>query len=316
MEDRSEKLYLLSYRTLPLGYQAIQSAHALREWVAKYPAHDEQWYTNSNSLILVTVRDYAEFQKILRKAEAQGIPYATFTEPDLGYQETAAAFSPGEATAHLLRHCQLLGGPTPLVDAPVSILDWKLHMKRTPQGESGLSVWQHGVNCAQAFTDLLQGHPDALVLCEKIPWLREALDAFMREHGPLDSTKPIYQDILTYLQFHDIGKVETYRLGEDGAHYPDHSARSGAIWRKLDRRERIARWMEQEMLILSATTEECKKIDAFDFGVLRLTASAELLSNARDGLFRSDPAEGIWDSTSVKMKLKKLLRNGRALTPS
>ena len=107
--DKAQKLYILTYRTLPIGYQAVQCAHALREFTEKFAAENQKWYTTSNTIVLLTCSNLQELNKTLTKAQALGISYAPFYEPDIDNELTAIAFVPCAETAHLLRHFQLLG---------------------------------------------------------------------------------------------------------------------------------------------------------------------------------------------------------------
>lgn len=129
---------------------------------------------------------------------------------------------------------------------------------------------------------------ERLTRMDRIPWLEDAIASF---------PSALSDDIRTYLLFHDIGKVTTY----DGhGHYPGHAAESAKIWRRIDGREHIARWMESDMVMHSGTREEALALH--DHYILRMTALAECYSNAE--MF------GGFESDSFKIKLKKLIRNG------
>jgi hypothetical protein len=274
----------------------------LREWTERYPTADRSWYQTNNSIIIVTVKDLREFEKILRKASEQSIDYVAFVEPDIGYQKTAAAFSPSAATAHLMRHCQLLGGAYQN-EEPVSLLDWKLAMKKHKQGEHDLSLWDHGDHCANVFMSLMTMDAHSAY---PIEWLDGAINSFIEQHGAFSESKAIYQDILTALRYHDIGKITAKKLDENGRpHYPDHPSHSEALWRKLDSREHIAKWLGNGMHLLGKTKAECETLD--DLPILRLMAASELIANIQDGIFGSTD----FDSISAKIKLKKLNRNGK-----
>ena len=274
----------------------------MREWTAQYPEADRSWYQTNNSIIIVTVKDIREFEKMLKKAADKGIGHVAFVEPDIGYQKTAAAFCPSTETAYLMRHCQLLGGVSQTNDEPLTLLDWKLLMKKHMQGSHDLSLWDHGNHCADVFKSLMTKETSEVF---PIPWLDTAVDSFIAEYGSFSENVPIYQDILTTLRFHDIGKVTAKVVDEDGRiHFPDHPDHSKAIWRKLDSREHIARWLGNGMHLLSKTKAECEVLE--DLPILRLMAASELIANVRDGIFGSMD----FDSISVKIKLKKLVRNG------
>lgn len=103
----AEKLYLVTRSDLPPGQQAVQAAHSLREWSARHPEIDRQWYEESNTLALLVVEDEQALGRLLQRAGAHGIPYAEFHEPDRGNEMTAVALAPGEASRRLCRGLSL-----------------------------------------------------------------------------------------------------------------------------------------------------------------------------------------------------------------
>lgn len=94
---------------MDIGYQAVQSAHALREFIHLHSDIDSQWYNNSNYLALLVVSNVEELNYLLHKAEQQGIAVAAFHEPDLNNELTAIAIAPGEMSRRLCRRLKLLG---------------------------------------------------------------------------------------------------------------------------------------------------------------------------------------------------------------
>jgi len=301
----NEKLYILTYRTLPIGYAAIQCSHALREWIEHHPEDDKNWYKNSNFIILVTASNIKEFRKILAKADKLGIKYSTFLESDMAYQETAACFSPGEETRKLLKSCQLLGGPTPAAEEPKTTLDYKLLMKREMQGSSTISLWQHGADCKKAFIEIMNGEKFGIL--DKIPWLDNAIEEMKSSLGEMSKSNIKWQNILTYLQFHDIGKLRCKTTDENGIHYYNHPKESFKTWIEIGGDEFIANLMLKGMAMHSSNQKEiAATLYREEFKILRLTALAELISNSRNGIFGP---EGIHE-TSFKIKFKKLKNNG------
>lgn len=288
MDTRQQgKLYLLTRRDLPVGYQAVQSAHALREFQDKYPNEDLAWHQSNNSIVIVTASDLKEFNKLLRKATGEGIGFAAFSEPDLADQITAVCFVPGDKTKHLLRHCQLLGGPSTPNNPPKGLLDYVHLMKQTPQGNG--SVWEHCQQVEERFNQLINHEGDWPRL-ERCRWLEGAL--------PLpDGLLP---ELRIYCRYHDIGKpichIETDRKHQ----YPDHANVSADIWAKIDGRERITRWIRNDMAVHTLTQEEFQSIP--DWQLHRLVGLAEVYANAE--MF------GGFESDQFKIKLKKVIRNG------
>lgn len=89
------------------GYQIAQSCHALRQFVADHPDIDAEWFARSNYVACLSVRDEKDLLSLVDRANAKGIPLATFREPDLGGQLTAIALAPGEASKRLCSSCKL-----------------------------------------------------------------------------------------------------------------------------------------------------------------------------------------------------------------
>lgn len=229
----SNKLYILTRRDLPIGYQAVQAAHALREFSNLFPDADREWFGDSNSIIILTCSSYKEFQKLLHKADMQGFQYASFKEPDIAHQITAAAFVPHDEIKHFLRHCQLLGGPSVVPESPKTLLDYVHLMRHTAQGTQ--TVWEHGKSVKQKFMDLLSGQYKDWPRIETVKWLDSA------------RTLPYpIEEIETYCLFHDIGKTIT---ADGTGRFPGHAQASYDLWMKLDGREHIARWMLNDMAI-------------------------------------------------------------------
>lgn len=268
---------------MPLGYQAVQSAHALREFTERFPRQNQEWYENNNSIIIVSCSDYVEFKKCLLKAQQQGIEFAEFKEPDIAYQVTAAAFVPSEATKKLLKHCRLLGK----ANETENLLSYVYKMKKTPQGP--IAVWEHGKSVEGKFLQLLSGEYKSWPRIEKIVWLAKAIEEFSYN----------INDVRTYCLFHDIGKADCI-VEENGVfRFPNHAQVSHDLWMRLDGREHIACWMRNDMAIHTMCKEEFLTIH--DKELHRLVGLAELYANAI--LFDCD-------SDSFKMKFEKIKRNG------
>lgn len=88
------KLYLVTRSDLAFEVRAVQLCHALREFGARHPEADKEWYEKSNTLVLLEVGNEAELEKLLHRASKTGARAAEFREPDLGNALTAAAFGP------------------------------------------------------------------------------------------------------------------------------------------------------------------------------------------------------------------------------
>lgn len=103
----AEKLVLVTRADLPPGAQAVQAAHAMREFAELHPELDKQWHEQSNTLALLVVPDERGLRRLLDRAADRGLRVAVFREPDLGGQLTAAALEPAQATQRLCRNLPL-----------------------------------------------------------------------------------------------------------------------------------------------------------------------------------------------------------------
>jgi hypothetical protein len=65
----------------------------MREFAARQPELDFQWFRGSNNLVVLQVEDKGELDVLIDRAEALEIPCVYFHEPDLGGALTAAAFA-------------------------------------------------------------------------------------------------------------------------------------------------------------------------------------------------------------------------------
>lgn len=91
------KLYIITRSDLSPGQQAVQAAHALREFTAKHPQEDLEWYKTSNILVLLSVPDGVRLSTLLSQAELQGLSVASFSDEvheSWGLQLTAIAIGP------------------------------------------------------------------------------------------------------------------------------------------------------------------------------------------------------------------------------
>lgn len=102
-----DKLYLVTRRDLSPGYQAVQSCHALRQFIADHPDIDAEWFTKSNYLALLSVEDETELMRLLVAADDMGIRWSAFREPDVGGAITAIAIEPHPKAVELCKKLPL-----------------------------------------------------------------------------------------------------------------------------------------------------------------------------------------------------------------
>lgn len=109
---RGDKLYLVTREDLPIGAQAVQAAHALRQFASEHPDVDREWFEKSNFLGLHTVIDEMHLISLRELALMKGLRVSSFREEDLGFQFTAVAIEPGNAARALCEPLRQLGGAT------------------------------------------------------------------------------------------------------------------------------------------------------------------------------------------------------------
>ncbi len=98
------KLHLITREDLSAGLQAVQAAHALREFVREHPAVDLDWYEKSNTLAFLSVEDEDSLKELLSDAQRRRIPVSGFREPDRDDELTAIAIGPqGKGLCRRLR---------------------------------------------------------------------------------------------------------------------------------------------------------------------------------------------------------------------
>lgn len=89
------KLFIVVRSDLIPGLQAAQACHALREFGAVHPEIDVDWYSNSKTLVLLSVPTESDLKRLAARAEEKQVPLALNYEPDLGGEMTSIALSPG-----------------------------------------------------------------------------------------------------------------------------------------------------------------------------------------------------------------------------
>lgn len=113
---KNKKLTVVTRKDLPIGYQAVQSGHAVADYILENPIDAKDWNTTSNYLIFLTAKDEASLEKLIEKADVKGINHTVFREPDIGDQITAVAFEPTELTRKLVSSLPLLGNTNNLTN--------------------------------------------------------------------------------------------------------------------------------------------------------------------------------------------------------
>lgn len=104
----NQKLISITREDLPPGYQAVQSSHALIDFILAYPQIAQKWHSESNYLIQVSVKNEEELRLLKDKIHSKGLKYIAFYEPDLENQLTAIAIEPCELSKKMISNYPLL----------------------------------------------------------------------------------------------------------------------------------------------------------------------------------------------------------------
>jgi len=172
-------------------------------------------------------------------------------------------------------------------------------MKSTEQMKN-LSTLEHGKMVFRYFQKLIEDIENGLY--NDKPYILKIYEAFKKTNIP-------YRTLKLYMIFHDCGKWKCLTIDDEGRrHFPNHAEISYEIFRETFPHDIDAQWLIRlDMLFHTGSCEDIKNcIDTDLLPTLALTAIAELHANA--SMF------GGMESTSFKIKAKKLSRNLKHLT--
>lgn len=96
-------LYVVTRRDLSMGYQGVQSQHALAEFAFSHRSTFVKWKKTSNYLCWLSVEDEEVLRTFAQVAMAKGIETSLFLEPDVDFEMTAIALAPGVKSDRLLK---------------------------------------------------------------------------------------------------------------------------------------------------------------------------------------------------------------------
>lgn len=88
------KLVTVTRTDIPEGYQAVQSTHAAIDFVFEHPTRAGPWHRDSNTLVMLTVKNVNGLRHLMRKCDYLRLAYTVFREPDIGNQITAICIEP------------------------------------------------------------------------------------------------------------------------------------------------------------------------------------------------------------------------------
>lgn len=128
--QNTDKLYLITHKEIAPGYQAVQAAHALRQFTEVYPEKDFEWYCNSNYLGLLSVETQVDLLTLMFRAQDLGLKVTAFKEPDIGNEITAIVIEPHPLATELCKDIPLALKEYNLFWSPKGTIKKKLSDKK------------------------------------------------------------------------------------------------------------------------------------------------------------------------------------------
>ena len=101
------KLSTVTRRDLTAGQQAVQSSHALAQFIFEHTQIAQIWFKDPY-LAQLSVETEDELNYLIQKLEKSNITYSIFREPDLNNQITAIAIEPSDKSRRLLSSLPLM----------------------------------------------------------------------------------------------------------------------------------------------------------------------------------------------------------------
>ena len=108
-KKHSGKLYILVRQDISLGYQIAQSIHAKDDFTHDYPEIENEWYRDSNVIVVLGVPDVKTLFLFVDQAQALDLKSSLFYEEDIP-EYTALAIEPGVASSRLVSGLNPAGG--------------------------------------------------------------------------------------------------------------------------------------------------------------------------------------------------------------
>ena len=85
----------------------MQAGHAAIDFQHRFPEISKKWWTDSNYLVYLAVKNEQTLELLLQKADSKAIIHTAFREPDLNNSLTAIALEPCDSTRKLVSNLPL-----------------------------------------------------------------------------------------------------------------------------------------------------------------------------------------------------------------
>lgn len=106
-----KRLVTIIREDLSPGYQIAQTVHAVAEYTMMNPELIKEWYTRSNYVLSLSVKDVEELVEFGRQLHLLGVKFNIFYEPDVN-EMTSIAFVSTYETDIVTKSMPLAGKST------------------------------------------------------------------------------------------------------------------------------------------------------------------------------------------------------------
>lgn len=103
------KLYIVVRQDLSPGAQIAQSIHAFREFVEDHYETEAEWYSKSNTIVVLGVENLRHLHMLSNEAFRRGFHRSEFREPDMSMELTAICLEPTPEVSQFLSSLPLAG---------------------------------------------------------------------------------------------------------------------------------------------------------------------------------------------------------------
>lgn len=102
------KLTVIVRTDLGSGARVSQAVHGARLFAAEHAQTEHEWYTKSNTIVILGAKDEAHLKDLADKADYWDIQWSLFHEPDLQDQATCLVLAPSPVVRKICRGLPLI----------------------------------------------------------------------------------------------------------------------------------------------------------------------------------------------------------------
>lgn len=102
------KLTVIVRTDLGSGPRVAQAVHGARLFAAEHAQIEHEWYTGSNTIVILGAKDDAHLLSLAEKADYWDVAWSMFREPDLQNQATCLVLAPSPVTHKICQGLSLV----------------------------------------------------------------------------------------------------------------------------------------------------------------------------------------------------------------